>query len=76
MAAVWGQMATKERHAPLSKAMSVLESFIANKKETGSKWWTLLEQNMKEAAEEEKQLAIDRCTFHEDVPAISDSGWG
>ena len=85
MAAVWGQMATGGGHAPLAEAMSVLgvpvmskKSFIAIEKEIGSKWWTSLEQNMKEAAEEEKQLAIERCSFHEDVPAITvivDGGW-
>ena len=44
----------------------------------GKKWWDSLELSMKEAAEEEKKLAIARGSYHEDVPAITvivDGGW-
>ena len=41
-------------------------------------WWDSLELSMKEAAEEEKKLAIAQGSYHEDVPAITvivDGGW-
>jgi len=67
MAAVWGQMVTGGGHAPLAEAMSVLgvpvmskKSFIAIEKEIGKKWWTSLERSMREDAEEEKRLAVER----------------
>ena len=85
MAAVWGQMVTGGGHTPLAEAMSVLgvplmskKSFIAIEKEIGKKWWTSLETSMREAAEEEKRLAIERGSLHEGIPAITvivDGGW-
>ena len=50
----------------------------ALEKEIASKWWVTLEEKMREAAEEEKKLAVERGSFHDGVPAITvivDGGW-
>ena len=76
VAAVWGQMATGGGHAPLAEMMSIFglpvmskKSFIAIEKEIGGKWWASLEEQMMEAAEEEKKLAVEEgslqwCASH------------
>ena len=54
------------------------KSFIATEKAIGHEWWDALEENMKEAAEEEKRNAIEQDSLHEGVPAISvivNGGW-
>ena len=85
LAAVWGQLSTGGGYAALAETMSVLgvpmmtkKSFIATEKAIGHEWWDALEENMKEAAEEEKRNAIEQGSLHEGVPAISvivDGGW-
>ena len=42
-----------------------------NGRSLGRSWRELLEESMKEAAEEEKRNAIERGSFHEGVPAIA-----
>ena len=78
-------MSTRGGHAPLTKTMSVFgvpvmtkKSFMATEKALGEWWRESLEESMKEAAEEEKRMAIERGSFHKGVPAISvivDGGW-
>ena len=78
-------MATGGGHAPLAEMMSIFrlpvmskKSFIAIEKEIDGKWWASLEEQMMEAAEEEKKLAVERGSFHNGVPAVTvivDGGW-
>ena len=85
MAAVWGQMSTGGGHAHLREAMSVLgvptmtkKAFMATESATDQCWWQSLDESMREAAEEEKRLVIERKSYHEGVPAIKvvlDAGW-
>ena len=85
LAAVWGQMATGGGHSSLNESLSVLgvptmgkKAFMATEKILGRRWRETLEQSMKEAAEEEKRIAIEKGSFHEGVPSISvvvDGGW-
>ena len=85
LAAVWGQVVTGGGHSSLNESLSVLgvptmgkKAFMATEKALDRCWWEILEQSMKEAAEEEKRLAIEKGSFHEGVPAIDvvlDGGW-
>lgn len=85
VAATWGQMATGGGHARLKEVMSVLgvpvmtkKTFVATESDIGKRWEELLEDSMKQAAEEEKQLAIEQNSYHQGIPAISvivDAGW-
>ena len=65
LSAVWGQMVTGGGYATLKEAMSIIgvpvmtkKSFMETERIIGKKWWDSLELSMKEAAEEEKKLAI------------------
>ena len=85
LAAVWGQMATGNGHSPLSEAMAVMgvptmtkASFVLTERHIGEWWWELLQESMKAAGEEEKNMAIANNNFHQNVPAITvivDGGW-
>ena len=85
VAAVWGQMVTGGGHARLKETMSLMgipvmtkKSFVATEKLINKRWYELLEESMKEAAEEEKKKAIEKGSYHEGVPAITvilDAGW-
>ena len=85
LAAVWGRMATGNGHSPLSKAMAVMgvptmtkTSFVHSEQYIGEWWWELLQESMKAAGEEEKNMAIANNNFHQNVPAITvivDGGW-
>ena len=85
LAAVWGQMSTGGGHVPLTETMSTLgvpvmtkKSFMATERAVSDWWWQALEESMKEAAEEEKQIAVEKGSYHEGVPAITvvlDGGW-
>ena len=81
MAALWGQVVTEGGHSPLAEAVSSVlgvpvmskKSFIATEKEE-----QVMDFIRAEHAEGEKQLAKERCSFHEDVPGITvvvDGGW-
>ena len=85
LAAVWGQMSTGGGHSQLEETMSVFgvpvmtkTSFIETEKDIGELWKKELKKSMLQAGREEKQLAIEKKSFHEDVPAITvivDGGW-
>ena len=85
LAAVWGQMSTGGGYAPLQEQMSVLgvpvmtkRSFMKTEKVLGGWWSECLEKSMHEAAEEEKQIALQKGSLHDGVPAITvvlDGGW-
>ena len=60
LVAVWGQMVTGGGHAPLTESMAVLgvrsltkKAFITIEKHIGQWWWTLFEDSMKQAGNEE-----------------------
>ena len=64
MAAVWGKMAARGGHAPLTESMAVMgipvmmkKTFIDAEKQIDQWWWTLLEDSMKEAGAAEKAIA-------------------
>ena len=79
------QMATGGGFAPLQEQMSVLgipvmtkRSFMKTESIVGRWWSECLEKSMCEAAEEEKQIAVHKQSFHNGVPAITvviDGGW-
>ena len=85
MAAVWGKMSTGGGNACLTETMSVLgvpalskKSFIASEKAIGRSWKSALDDSMKEAAEIEKENAIESGSYYQGMPAISvivDGGW-
>ena len=53
-------------------------SFIATESALDKVWWKSLNESMKQAADEEKRLAISKESYHDRVPAISvvvDAGW-
>ena len=83
--AVWEQMVTGGGHAPLTESMAVLgvrsltkKAFITIEKHIGQWWWTLFEDSMKQAGNEERAIAIANGRYHQGVPAITviiDGGW-
>lgn len=85
LSAVWGQMATGGGFTPLQEQMSVLgvpvmtkRAFIHTERAIGEWWWEVLGESMKAAGQEERQLAIQKGSYHQDVPAIAvivDGGW-
>ncbi len=85
LAAVWGQMGTGGGHSHLEETMSVLGvpvmtpvSFINTERDIGLWWKERLVESMVEAGKAEKQLAEERGSYHEGVPAITvtlDGGW-
>lgn len=85
LAAVWGQMCTGGGHSKLKDNMSILgvpvmspKNFINTERSIGQWWQNQLQDEMKEAGQEEKRLAIQRGDYHEGVPAITvivDAGW-
>ena len=85
LAAVWGQMATGGGYSKLEESMSILgvpvmskKLFISTEKLIGKWWWNLLEESMCAAGKMERELAIQRGSFHQGVPAITvlvDAGW-
>ena len=85
IAAVWGQMSIGGGFSPLEESMATLgvpvmtkKTFIQTESVIGQWWWELLCESMKQACEEERQLAIQRGDFHQGVPAINvivDGGW-
>ena len=77
LAAVWGQMVIGGGHSHLEESMSVLgvpvmtkKSLINTERDIGCWWKEMLEKSMIEAGEEEKRLAEERGSFHDEVPAI------
>ena len=78
-------MTTGGGHARLAEIMAVLgvpvmtkKTFIATEQAIDDIWWQSLNESMKEAAEEEKNLAVAKNSYHDGVPAISvivDAGW-
>lgn len=79
-------MATGGDHARLKEVMSVQgvsvmtkQTFIATESAIDQCWWQSLEESMRQAAEEEKRLAVERGSYHEGTPCITvivDAGWG
>ncbi len=54
------------------------KNFINTERSIGQWWQNQLQDEMKEAGQEEKRLAIQRGDYHEGVPAITvivDAGW-
>ena len=54
------------------------KTFVATESDIGKRWEEKLEDSMKQAAEEEKELAIEQNSYHEGIPSISvivDAGW-
>ena len=85
VAAVWGQMSTGGGHSTLVETMAVLgvpvmnkRCFISTERRIGEWWGALLEESMKLAGQEERELAIARGTTCLGDPAITvilDGGW-
>ena len=85
LGAIWAEMSTGGGHSRLEETLSVLgvpvmtkSRFISTERGIGEQWRKILEESMAEAGRQEKQLAIERGDFHEDVPAITvivDGGW-
>ncbi len=84
--AVWGQCASGGGCRPLNEVMSTLGvsglsggTFTKIEEEIGTYWKKVLDKEMMEAAEEEKQLAIKEGRVLNGVPwtkVIHDTGWG
>ena len=78
-------MATDRGRNKLEESMSFIglpvmskKLFINTKKLIGKWWWNLLEESMQAAGKMERELAIQRNSFHQGVPAITvivDAGW-
>ena len=69
----WRSSATRRMMSMLGVSVMTKRSFMATEKALGQSWWELLEESMKEAAEEEKRNAIERGSFHEGVPATKNN---
>ena len=78
-------MSTGGGHALLQESMAALgiptmtkPSFVAAEKRIGEWWSTLLEDSMRQAGQEERQIAISKgCTCLGDpaITVILDGGW-
>ena len=85
LGAVWGQMSTGGGHTQLEESMSVVgipvmtkASFVHTERDIGELWMRELQELMRQAGREERRIAIEKNSFHEDVPAITvivDGGW-
>ena len=85
LAAVWGQMTTGGGFNTLEESLSVLnvlvmtkQSFMHTEQIIGKWWWSVLEESMKAAGRQERQIAINKQQHHHSVPAITvivDAGW-
>ena len=85
MAAVWGQMATGGGFNHLEESMGILgvpvmskQSFITTEQTIGKWWWNLFNESMLTAGKEERELAIQKNSYHQGVPSITvvlDAGW-
>ena len=71
VATVWGQMCNGGGHTRLQETTSILgvptvtkKSLMATEKALGKCWSNSLEQTMKEAAEEERRIAIEKGSLH------------
>ena len=83
--AVWGQMATGGGASNLNEQLGTIgvpglrpNTFTAIEREISTWWKNILMNDMREAAEEEKQIALQKGHKHEDVPYITvicDGGW-
>ena len=83
--AVWGSMVTGNGPSHLNEFMATMNSpgltqpsFSAIEEEIGRWWLSVLEKDMLAAGQEERQLAIERNDYHQEVPAITvitDGGW-
>ena len=78
LAAVWGQMSTGGGHSSLQESMAYLgvpvmakKTFTKTERAIGEWWRDRLQQSMEEAGKREKELAIERGDYHEDIPAIT-----
>ena len=77
-------MSTGGGHAPLQESMATLgvptmtkRSFIAAEKRIGEWWSTLLEDSMRQAGQEEQQIAISKnrtCLGDPAITVILDGG--
>ncbi len=85
LAAVWAQMSTGVGHSQLEESMSVMgipvmmkTSFINTERDLGMAWKDALHSSIAEAGQEERNIAEEKGSFHEGVPAITvivDGGW-
>ncbi len=83
--AVLGQMATGGGHSRLNETTAALnipgmskKTFISIETQIGKAWETQLAEEIKQAGEHERQVAIDKNDTFEGVPAIGvtvDGGW-
>ena len=68
----------KETMSTLGVPTLTKKAFVATESAIDKCWWQSLEESMREAAEEEKRIAIERGSYHEGVPAITvilNAGW-
>ena len=78
-------MSTGGGHSPLQESMATLgvptmtkRSFIAAEKRIGEWWSTLLEDSMRQAGQQERQIAITKnrtCLGDPAITVILDGGW-
>ena len=62
----------------LNIPVMTLRSLVHAEQMIGKWWWKLLEESMISAGKEEKQIAINKGQYHNNVPAITvivDGGW-
>ncbi|CAG2204291.1 unnamed protein product [Mytilus edulis] len=82
---VWGSIATGNGPSHLNEILSTLNSpgisqptFSAIEHDIGKWWSSILDQSMIEAGQEERQIAIEKGDFHNEIPSITvimDGGW-
>ena len=85
MRAVWGSMTTGGGVSQLNELLATVgvpgmrqDQYSSLETTIGDHWREVLQQEMMEAAAEERRLAIERADFHQGVPAITvvcDGGW-
>ena len=85
MRSVWGSMATGGGVTQLNELLATMgipgmpqTQYSSLETTVGDRWNEMLQQDMMDAAAEERRLAIERNDFHQGVPAITvicDGGW-
>ncbi|KAK3108941.1 hypothetical protein FSP39_019316 [Pinctada imbricata] len=83
--AVWGSVSTGNGPSHLNELLGTMNSpglsstsFTSIEEEIGKWWANTLKDSMLKAGVEERRLAIERGSFHQEIPAITvitDGGW-
>ena len=83
--AVWGSIATGNGPSHFNEMMGTMNSpglspssFSTIEEDIGKWWASTLKDSMLKAGAEERQISVDKGSFHQEVPAITvitDGGW-